>query len=475
MTPQAAFEQLNRIAGLAPFGAPVFTGEEAQLSTPLRAATAAAASLGLAGAIAAELWRFRGGERQSVSLDLKAAAASLLSQSFVRRNGAPPTVPAGPTTGFYQCADQRWIHLHGGSPRLARRTLELLNAANDAKSVLEGVAKWNGFALEEALAYMQLCGAVARSQEEWRASMPGRALGAPIALKKIGEAAPLRLVKAQTPLTGVRVLDLTRALAGPACGQLLASHGAEVLAIRAERLDDGLDAQMSAGKRLSHLDLVKPADAETLRRLARGAHIFLESFRPGAMDKLGFSPAALAYIAPGMIHVSISAYGAAGPWASRRGFEQSVETATGIALEQGGFLAQRRKQRRESLPELLPGAVLDYVTGSLAAAGALAALLRRIREGGSWQVEVSLAATASWLMSLGRIEPRAVPDGFEAGTGLDQYLRSCETEGGVLEFLGPVVRMSKTPPLLGAPPSRAEAPRWVSAREDVHAAQAQSA
>jgi crotonobetainyl-CoA:carnitine CoA-transferase CaiB-like acyl-CoA transferase len=479
MTPHAAFEYLNRSAGIAPLGVPTFEGAEEVVPTPLRAAAAAAASLGFGAAVAGEIWRFRGGDKQSVAVDLKAAAASLVSHSLLRRNGEKlphPDEPI-PTTGFYQCADARWIHLHGGFPHLAMRTLDLLNAANDPKAILESVSKWSSLALEDALAFMQLCGAVVRSEEEWRASAQGRLVGPPIMLKKIGEAPPLRMTDSPAPLGGVRVLDLTRVLAGPACSRILASHGADVLAVRAERLPSAelFDLDMGAGKRLALLDLAKPADAEDLRRLVRGAHVFVDSYRGGALSKLGFSPAALAHIAPGMTYVSVSAYGLEGPWAGRRGWEQSAQAATGIAVEQGAFMAARRKSRRETFPELIPAAVLDYTTGYLAAAGAMAALLRRIREGGSWLVQVSLAGTAMWLQSLGKIDAAAVPESWEPRDGLDPYLVSCDTREGRLELLGPVVRMSKTPPLMGAPPDNADAPRWASAHEGADAAEVQSA
>ena len=291
-------------------------------------------------------------------------------------------------------------------------------------------------------------------------------------LKKIGEAPPLRLGDAHAPLDGVRVLDLTRVLAGPACGRTLASYGAEVLNIRAERLDtiELFDLDTGQGKRSAFLDLVNPADAERLRQLVRGAHVFVDSYRPGALAKLGFTPAALAHIARGITYVSVSCYGHEGPWAGRRGWEQLAQSATGLAHEQGQFSAQRRRER-DPAPELIPAAVCDYVTGYLAAAGAAAALLRRIREGGSWHVQVSLSATAMWLASLGKIDAAQVPQGW-APEGLDRYLRSCETAQGRLDFLGPVVRMSKTQPQwrLAPPVPGADRALWPDTREEMHAA-----
>jgi crotonobetainyl-CoA:carnitine CoA-transferase CaiB-like acyl-CoA transferase len=478
MTPQAAFEQLNRASGIAPLAMPEFDGPQARVPSPFPVATAAAAVLGFAGAAAAEIWRFRGGNKQSVGVDLGAAAASLVAHELVRRNGAPlPAENISPVTGFYHSADLRWMYLHGGLPHLARGALDLLNATDDAAAVRDGVAKWNALALEEALAFLHLCGAAVRSETEWRSSVPGRVLGAPIVLKKIGQAPPSRLKDSATPLGGLRVLDLSRAVAGPAATHFLASQGAEVLNVVNPRLPSlpGLDIGFAAGKRRTELDLKRPADAENLRRLARDADIFVESCRPGALAGLGFSPASLAHLAPGMISVSLSAYGAEGPWAGRRGWEETTQAATGLAAEQGAFMAARRRPHREALPELIPAAVCSTITGTLAAAGVLAAVLKRIREGGIWRVQVSLAATAMWLQSLGRIDAAQVPQAWNPRDGLDQYRQICETGDGRFEFLGPVVRMSETPPLRGSLPDCVEPPSWASAREKANAAEIQPA
>lgn len=477
MTPQAAFEVLNRVAGLAPLTMPQFDGPESIVPSPFRVATAAGAALGCAGSVAAEIWRFRGGDKQQLGVDLRAAAALVAPQYWL--NGAPvrPSLTPTAATGFYQSADRRWLYLHGGFPRLAHRTLDLLNARDEAPAVMEAVARWNALALEDAMAFLALSGAMVRTENEWKSSDPGRAASAPLVLTKIASGPPARLGESPTPLGGLKVIDLTRVIAGPLATQILAGHGAEVLSIAAERLPAaaGFDSLYAAGKRRTHLDLATPSGAEVLRHLARGADIFVDSYRPGAMTGLGFSPASLAHIAPGMIYVSISAYGLEGPWAERRGWEETTQAATGLAAEQGTFVASRRGPKAAVQPELVPGAVLDTVTGMLGAAGAMAAILRRIREGGSWHVQVSLAATAAWLTSLGRIDAAAVPEGLEPFAGLDQYRQSCETKDGWFEFLGPVVRMSKTPPHCGPLPDAIVSPHWASAHEEANAAEIQSA
>lgn len=467
MTAREAFGFLNRIAAIAPLRAPLFEGDDPILPTPFRVAEASAASLGLAAAAANEIWRLRGGDQQDIAVDLKPAAASLVSFALLRRDGAavPRAAEANPVTAFYQAADGRWIHLHGGFPHLARRTLDLLNADNDAEAIAAAVAKWNSFALEDALAYMKLCGVVVRTEEEWRATAQGALLAAtpPIVLKRIGDAPPLRLPAADEPLAAVRVLDFTRVLAGPTVGRTLAAHGADVLGVRAERLPtiDLFDIDTGHGKRSTYLDLAKPGDAEQLRALSRNAHVFVDSYRPGALAGLGVTPAALAHAAPGIVYCAVSCYGHHGPWAMRRGWEQLAQSATGIAVEQGAFAAARAGSRRETVPQLIPAAACDYITGYLGAAGVAAALLRRFREGGSWLVEVSLSATAMWLQALGELAPAKAPQVWNPTEGLDAFWQSCETANGRLDFLGPVVRMSKTPPRWHRPPPAPGADRAV--------------
>ncbi len=465
MTARDAFGYLNRIAGIAPLRVPAFEGADPIIPTPFKVAQTAAAALGLAASAGNEIWRLRGGTQQDIAIDLRAAASSLVSFALLRRAGSAVPRPAdtNPTVGLYRTADDRWIHLHGGFPVLARRTLDLLNAANTAEAIAASVAKWKASALEDALAYMKLCGAVVRTEEEWARTAQGRLLAEtpPIVLKRIGDAPVLRLDKSAQPLDGVRVLDFTRVLAGPTVGRTLASHGAEVLGIRAERLPtiELFDLDTGQGKRAAYLDLTKPADAERLRGLAREAHVFVDSYRPGALADLGVTPAALSHASPGIIYCAVSCYGHHGPWAGRRGWEQLAQCATGIAAEQGAFAASRIAGRREAVPALIPAAACDYITGYLGAAGCAAALLRRFREGGSWLVEVSLSATAMWLQSLGRIAARDIPQSWKPGEGLDAYRQSCDTAGGRLDYLGPVVRMSETPPAWRRAPPKQGADR----------------
>src|SRR5580704_9398701 len=231
MTPQDAFASLNRMAGIAPLRTPGFEGEDPVAPTPLRVGTAAAAALTLAASAANEIWRLRGGSQQDIVIDLKAAAASLVSFALLKLNGehVPRAALDKPTVGFYRGACGRWIHLQGSFPHLERRTLDLLNADNTGEAIAESVSKWSVLALEDALAYMGQCGAVVRTEEEWKQTAQGEVLSGvpPIVLKKISDAPVLRLPDSESPLDSVRVLDLTRVLAGPVVARTLAGHGAE--------------------------------------------------------------------------------------------------------------------------------------------------------------------------------------------------------------------------------------------------------
>jgi len=458
MTPAEIFRGLERACGIAALPMPAFDGADPILPTPFRAASAAAAALGLGAACACEIAGCAG---QAVSVALPAAAASLLSFSILRLGGRalPRPSETNPAVSFYRCGDGRWIYIHGGFPHLERGLLDLLGAENTREALSAAIAKWNAFELEDEIAARGLCGAVARTAVEWRASPQGAALRdtPAIRLTRIGDAPPVKAMKADAPLAGIRVLDLTRVLAGPTAGRTLASYGADVLSIRAPHLPtfDVFDVDTGSGKRSAYLDLRDGKDLRRLRALLGDAHVFVDSYRPGALAGYGLSPDALAQIRPGIVHVAVSCYGHDGPWAARGGWEQLGQTATGLALAQGAFL-------RAGEPRLIPAAACDYITGYLAAAGALAALLRRRREGGSWRVEVSLCATAMWLQSCGRVDAASVPRSWDPLAGSGEYRQSCMTGRGRLDCLGPVVRMSQTPPAWTCPPPApgADEPVW---------------
>jgi CoA-transferase family III len=221
-----------------------------------------------------------------------------------------------------------------------------------------------------------------------------------VALERIGDADPRPLAKYSEnapPLSNIRVLDLTRIIAGPVCGRTLAAYGADVMLVNSPNLPN-IDAiaDTSRGKLSIHADLETAGGRIALSNLLRSSHIFLQGYRPGAINALGFGSEDAARQRPGIVYVSLSAYGHSGPWAQRRGFDSLIQTAM-------GFNHAEALAAGQSEPRPFPIQILDHAAGYLMAFGAQAALARQVTEGRSWHVRVSLARTAHWLRSLARL------------------------------------------------------------------------
>ncbi|MCM2323319.1 MAG: CoA transferase [Oligoflexia bacterium] len=416
-------------------------GRDPIYDTPFRIGEAAATALAAQGAAVARIWELRSGRKQSLSVDVREAAISLQSVLHLRQNGYEVALPepAYPTIDFYQARDGRWVFLHGGYPLLRDGVLSLLDCSHDRASIAKAVARWHGQALEDAIIEAGLTGGLVRSAAEWREHPQGRALGAlpVVEVEKIGESAPEPFTRLPTrPLSGVRVLDFAHVLAGPTCARTLAEQGAEVLRITAPHRPNILPFSMDTGhgKFSAHLDLNRQQDTDTLRGLLQGTDVFSQSYRPGKTGKFGFSPEEAAGIRPGIIYVSTNCFGSRGPWASRPGWEQIAQVVTGMALEQGAGEA----------PKLSPVFPNDYITGYLAAYGALIALLRRATEGGSYHVQVSLCQTAMWLMRFDRVAAAELPPRPVTPEEVLAMTMESETPYGQVRHLGPVTDFSET-------------------------------
>ncbi len=239
----------------------------------------------------------------------------------------------------------------------------------------------------------------------------------------------------------MRGLDLSRVIAGPVAGRTLAAHGAEVLLVTGPHLPsiEWLVIDTGRGKRSAQIDLRREEGRATLAGLVRDTDIFSQGYRPQALARFGFAPEDLARLRPGIIAVSLSAYGRVGPWASRRGFDSLVQSAT-------GFNAAEAAAAGVSLPKELPAQALDHATGYLMAFGAMMARYRQAREGGSWHVQVSLARTGRWLWQLGR-----VADGFGVTPpAIDQFPGILEETASPFGTLSAV----RHPAILTATPAR---------------------
>jgi crotonobetainyl-CoA:carnitine CoA-transferase CaiB-like acyl-CoA transferase len=335
---------------------------------------------------------------------MRHAGIEFRSERYLRVDGKPPHEHRDKTVGVYRTGDGRWIRLHTNLPHHRAGTLKLLGADYDRASVQRAIDGWEAFKLEDAAAAAGLVVTATRSFAEWDAHPQGRAVaGLPLfTIEKIGDAAPQPLPVGDRPLAGVRVLDLTRVIAGPVCGRTLAAHGADVLNISAAHVPqmEALVIDTGRGKLTAQIDLREAAGRDKLTGLLCDADIFVQGYRPGAIAQYGFSAEQAARMKPGIVCVSLCAYGHEGPWAGRRGFDSLVQNADGLNVAEAEA-SGRAGSQPEPLP--LPAQALDHATGYLMAFGAMTALKRRATEGGSWHVRCSLAQTGHWVRHLGRI------------------------------------------------------------------------
>ncbi len=363
----------------------------------------AVAAIGAAGAALAEWVEASTGHRPAVTVDRR--LASFWFATSIRPVGwvLPPGWDA--LAGDYPAADG-WIRLHTNAPHHRRAALAALGLPPDADrpAMAAAVAAHPADATEAAVLAAGGCAATMRSAAAWAAHPQGRALAAePLLHREDGPPVPpLRhAVDPARPLAGLRVLDLTRVLAGPAATRFLAGYGAEVLRLDPPFwVEPALEPEMTVGKRPAALDARDPADRDRLRTLLAGADILVHGYRPGALEGLGLGAAERRRLNPALIDVSLDAYGWSGPWAARRGFDSLVQMSAGIA-EAGMRWAGADR------PTPLPVQALDHATGYILAAAALRALARRARTGAGTTARASLARTAGLLTPAGAQPPLA--------------------------------------------------------------------
>lgn len=444
-----------------------FKARTTNLDTPFHAAEAAAAALAAGADVVRSAAERLGAGPGKLDLDARHAESSLLSFAYLRfqdpARGLGARIAGEDRTaaaGFYPAKAGRWVYLHSGFPHNTQGLLDLLGVKDDRRAVARVIGRRHAIELENDIAEAGLCGAMVRSAAEWDASSAGQLLATRpvVEIIQTGDSAPEPLPgPAPRPLTGTRVLDLTRVLAGPTCARTLASYGADALRIGADHLPSVplFTVDTGLGKRAASLNLQNAKDAARLKRLVRQTDVFSQGYRTGAMDKLGFGVPEVTQLRPGVVYVSINCYGHDGDWRVRPGWEQLAQTVTGMAVRQGRHL-------RQSEPTLLPAAVNDYITGYLAALGVLVALERRARVGGSYWVRVSLARTAMWVRSLGersavRPQPLLAPE-------LERFSAATDSAWGPLSYLKPAVDISNAEVGWDRPPSPlgSDTPKFLS-------------
>ncbi|MGJ7507013.1 CoA transferase [Variovorax sp. GT1P44] len=445
-----ATEELGRIwrlAGLPPEALAFanLSGTDPVLPSSFAVGTAAQSTIAAAALAACELGHVRGVPRQEVGVEMLHAALECTGWFSV--DGRVPDL-WDPFSGLYRAADG-WVRIHANFAHHRDGALRLLGLdpqtaqRTDAEAAMQ---LWKAIEFESAAAAKGLVATAMRSFDEWDVTPQGEALvQQPLfTIERIGDAPPLDLPplsEEEKPLSGVRVLDLTRILAGPVGGRALAAYGADVMLINSPNLPNiEAIADTSRGKLSAHVDLQTEAGRDALTTLLQGAHVFVQGYRPGGIAALGFGANRASEIRPGIVYVSLTAYGTLGPWAQRRGFDSLVQTAMGFNHAEG-------EAAGDGKPRPLPMQILDEATGYLIAMGASAALWRQQREGGSWHVQVSLAQTGRWLRGLGRVADGLLIDRADRAP----YLETSDSGFGVLCGMRHSALLSRTPAGWGRP------------------------
>ena len=470
----AAFAEFMRdIGGTAADagGRVLFTGRDPILRSPFRLGACMAIPAMAGGVGAAAIWRERAGQVQDLSIDLRQAVygiapwAKFLADYNIAMGALPadwlpkewtwqPTLNGrsyqapfilGNPLGFqvFQTKDGRLVTPTGIYPHHFNGFLALIGSGPDAKQIANRIRTFDSADLEQRVGDAGMIMGIHRTAAEWAAHPQGRAIAniPVIEIVKIGDSEPIPWTNNPTaPLSGVRVLSNSHVIASTTASRTLAGYGAEVLHVAREQgfEHDALVTDVNVGMRSTLLDLKDPEQNQVQQRLVPRADVFVEGFRGRKMEELGFGAEEVARMKPGIVYLSIRCYGWEGPWKLFAGFDMEALTVTGFTLVQGGG-------QRPSFP---PTFVLnDYVAGYLGAAGVIAALRRRAREGGSYHVRVHLARCATWFQSLG-----LVADGDFERRGPENQLIAPEvirgkTPYGELERLAPLVKLSRTPVL----------------------------
>lgn len=393
--------------GLRPHfnGDAILDGADPVIRSPHHLGEASAMAQLLIGIAGAAIWHTSTKQNTDIAIDIIDALHHLHSTHFVQQQGRLINVGAEfvDVNGMFLCRDGRYLMIEGGPPytKLLKGYLNFFDCGYNKKSIAREVAKWDSASLEEALTKAGLPASRAFSREEWLAHPQGNALSnSPVIdIEKIDDGPPVPFDSdSTTPLQSIRVLDFTHVLAGPRSARTLAEYGADVLHISSPAYPDTFAQHLGVdeGKKCAYLDLREAADRETMQRLARQADVFTNNYRPGVNTRFGLLPTELAAASErGLIYMDINAFGHSGPWCERPGFDQNTQVATGFAVKEG----------EPDKPKFSPVFYLgDLMASFFAAAGMMAALLRRSIEGGSYHVKISLARSVMWVQELGFLE-----------------------------------------------------------------------
>lgn len=452
----------------------VVRGRDPLVPSTIRLGSAMGIALLSAAVGAAQIWQRATGRPQRLGLDLAQAVHQLTPYlgGGNTLNGYGSNMGSVLGLGgdlapalwdLYRTADDRWAIPIACYPSTRDAFLDMLGTAHTREHIGAAVANRVSWDLEEEAAARGVPLAIVRSREEFLAHPQGKAvLDEPlVAVERVGDAPPRPLPAGAQPLSGLRSLQFTHVFAGTAAGRVLAEQGADVLHVcEPNAFDHDLCwNETGLGLRSARLALGPDADGRrTFEELLRTADVFMHNHRAAKMARLGLGPEECAEISPGLIHVSVRAYGHSGPWQERGGFDQHAQALTGVNWS----------ERQDGRPQLPPGRMLnDYLAAYLVAAGVMSAVLRRADEGGSYQVRVSLAGVSNWAYQLGTFTREQIERLLPAAPLPGPRRLTRTTPLGELSLVAPPVSLSETPPAWRGPllvPRGSSQPRWLDDR-----------
>jgi hypothetical protein len=441
-------------------------------SSSFRVGHLAHASIALSGLAAALVWSTRNGKPMpTVSVSQEHAGSEFISERLYTLNGKRLASPYGLLGGLHKTVDG-YVRMHDGFPHHRNNALNILGLQehSNREDVAAKMLEWRSVELERAAFENEAVIVALRSFQEWDTLPQAKAVADfPIKVKKIGgESPPVPLSSGPEAqkycLTGVRIVELSRVIAAPVAGRTLAAHGADVIWVTSPTLPNQpeLDIDMSRGKRTVQLDIKKPQDKMQLLELIRTADVFVSSYRPGSLAAQGFSSEELIKTNPNLVVATLNAWGDNGPWANNRGFDSLVQAASGINVAEAEQFDPNEPSR------VLPCQALDHGSGYLLATGIMAALYKRTKSGGSYEVQVSLAGVMKYLRSLGQL-PKQSHEGSAVSTleVSEKYMESKTTAFGMLKAIthsssisGVYVGYEVMPKPLGS-----DVPTWLTSSE----------
>ncbi|MFB3306769.1 CoA transferase [Pseudomonas sp. AMR01] len=415
---------------------PLNVTEAGALPSTFAVTELASASIGAAGQALAQLIQQQTGRLPVVSVDRR--LASFWFSSSIRPVGWQVPPLWDPVAGDYASADG-WIRLHTNAPHHRAAAERVLGKVADRNEMADKVAEWQAAELEQAIVDEGGCAAQMRSWQAWQTHPQGLAVNAEALVQRQTYETSVDktwLGSVARPLAGIKVLDLTRVLAGPVASRFLAGLGANVLRIDSPDWNEpGVVPEMTLGKRCARLDLKTAEGRQMFESLLKDADILFHGYRADALEQLGYTSAELQTLAPGLIDVSLNAYGWSGPWRNRRGFDSLVQMSSGIA---DAGMAWKRSDK----PVPLPLQALDHATGYLMAAAAIQALSERLKSARGGSARLSLARTAKLLVEAGQVPQQPA---LRAEEPADQGLLVEQTPWGQAHRLLAPLTISGTP------------------------------